>query len=367
MFRRLGARVSPDAGDCTAGQYGIMNLNRNRSGTALSTVNQPQGAQPSPGVGELAWSWLVYLSVIPVALVTYTRLPPLSTYHFDATGFVDGGLSRTLTELNYPVAMAAIPMAAIAYGRLGGRRAGAVALTAVALCLVAFVPGVVSVSDLTARWINAPAAVGCALALALSIAAIRTAGGHVSPQRAPWDTVRLVLGVAVLVWSVPWLFAVFGSYASDAPLIGSIYRAHQPTPGEPALASVHFGLHEGLAGSQMVLAALLISRTLYTIGGYPRIRTATSLYLGLMFAYGGIVCLNDGWNEQLVKRGTVDFQLPYLLTPKFEVGWGLLLLAAVATHLLWFRREYLIRGARGTEGSHAGGALVPAPGRANER
>jgi hypothetical protein len=294
------------------------------------------------GVGEVGWSWLVYLVIIPPALITYTRLPPLSTYHFNATGFVGGGLSRTLTELNYPVAMAAIPLAAISFARLGGRRAGVAAIASVALCLFAFVPGVVSVSDLTARWINAPAAIGCAIALGISVAASRAVGASIAPGRTRWDTLRLCLGVALAVWSVPWLFAAFGSYASDAPLIGHLYRAHQPTPGEPALASVHMGLHEGLAGSQMAITALLLSRTLRTFGG--RLRTAVSLYLGLLFCYGGIVALNDGWNEQLVKRGTVDFQLPYLLTPKVEIGWGLLLVAAVVTHVLWFRREYQTAG-----------------------
>jgi hypothetical protein len=297
-----------------------------------------------PGVGEVGWSWLIYLAIIPPALITYTRLPPLSTYHFNATGFVDGGLSRTLTELNYPVAMAAIPLAAVSFARLGGRRMGAWTLIAVALCLVAFIPGVVSVSDLTARWINAPAAAGCLVALVVSAIAIRALGGELAPERTGWDRLRLVLGIVLAIWSVPWLFAAFGSYVSDVPVLGWIYRAHQPTPGDPALPSVHMGLHEGLAGAQMALTALLLSRTLPTIGHRPRLRTSISLYLGLLLSYGGIVTLNDGWNEQLVKRGTVDFQLPYLLTPKVEIGWALLLVSAAAVHLLWFRREYLAAG-----------------------
>jgi hypothetical protein len=53
--------------------------------------------------------------------VTYTRLPPAATSHFAATGVVDGGLSRTLVQVGYPVAIAAIPLAACAV-RGGGRR-----------------------------------------------------------------------------------------------------------------------------------------------------------------------------------------------------------------------------------------------------
>ena len=297
--------------------------------------------QRRTGLGEVAWSWLAYLLVIPPVIVTYTRLMPGATYHFNATGFVGGGLSRALTYLNYPVAIAAIPLAAVSFARTGGRRIGAWSLVAMGLSLVAFVPGVNSVDDLTARWINVPAAVGCLIALVVSVEAVRALGPALAPGHNGWDMVRIIVAVIVLLWSVPWMFAAFGSYASDAPLIGHIYRAHQPTPGEPGLASVHLGLHEGLGGMQMVLTALLLSRLLRTIGGRPRLRTAISLYLGLMFCYGGIVALNDGWNEQLVKRGTVDFQMPYLLTPKLEIGWGVLLLASLAVHLVWFRREYL--------------------------
>ena len=75
------------------------------------------GTGQTSGMGELGWSWLIYLAILPPALITYTRLPPLATYHFNATGLVGGGLSRTVTELNYPVAMAAIPLAAISFAR----------------------------------------------------------------------------------------------------------------------------------------------------------------------------------------------------------------------------------------------------------
>jgi hypothetical protein len=326
--------------------------------------SEVSGAGRTAGLGEVGWGWLIYLAILPPVLITYTRLPPLSTYHFNATGFVGGGLSRIVTETNYPIAMAAIPLAAISFARLGGRRVGAVTVAAVVLCLVAFVPGVNSVADLTARWINAPAVVGCGLALGVSAAAVRVCGGTLAVRRAGWDRLRLVLGAAVAVWSIPWLFAVLGTYVSDAPLLGHIFRAHQPTPGDPVLASVHLGLHEGLAGTQMVLAALLLSRTLRTIRRRPWLRASTSAYLGLLFSYGGIVSLNDVWNEQLVKRGTVDFQLPYLLTPSLGWGWAMLLLSAAAVHLLWFRREYLSvdEGPATTHrGDQAGHVCEPSP------
>ena len=293
------------------------------------------------GLGEVGWSWLVYLIVLPVTVVTYARLPAGSTYHFNGTGMVDGGLSRTVTELDYPVAIGAVALALICFARLGGVRAGALALLAVGSCAIAFWPGVVSQADLTARSVNAAPAVGCVVALGLAVAAIRVCGGRMISGRTSWDRVRVLLALAFVLWSIPWIWAAFGSYVSGTPVLGQLFRARQPTPGEPGLASVHLGLHEGLAGTQMVLVALLLSRTLRTLGARPRLRAAVSCYLALLLCYGAVVAANDGWNEQLVKRGLVGFQLPYLLVPSVGPGWAGLLVAALLVHLLWFRREYL--------------------------
>lgn len=303
------------------------------------TAGRTAGAGRRAGTAEIIAGWLVLLVLLPPTIVTYARLAPGSTYHFDATGLVGGGLSRTLTELNYPVAVGAIALALASHGLIGGHRSAVAAAVAVALCLVAFWPGVVSTSDLTARWINVPAAAGCAVALRLAVAAARADGRPPARARSGGDLLRLAVGAVAVVWALPWVWAALGLFISDTPLLGDVFRARQPTPGAPGLASVHLGLHEGLAGVQLVLVALLVSRLLPSLAERPRLRTALSLYLGLMLAYGAIVAANDGWNEQLVKRGTVGFQLPYLLVPSAGWGWACLLLAAVAIHLGWFRRE----------------------------
>jgi hypothetical protein len=72
-----------------------------------------------------------------------------------------------------------------------------------------------------------------------------------------------------------------------------------------------------------------------------RLPTPLSLYLSLLFCYGVAVSANDGWNEQVVKRGWVDTQIPSVLTPKLSAAWAVLLVCALAVHLLWFNRQRL--------------------------
>ena len=44
-------------------------------------------------------------------------------------------------------------------------------------------------------------------------------------------------------------------------------------------------------------------------------------YLSLMLAYGLANALQDGWNEQLWKRGTVDTHVANVLRPDLTWGW----------------------------------------------
>ena len=139
--------------------------------------------------------------------------------------------------------------------------------------------------------------------------------------------------MAVLaVWSIPWMIASVGLYSQDLPLLGHVIRSRQPTPGKPGLASVHLGLHEGLFGLMLVISALLLSRQRY-------MPTVLSLYLALMFCYGLAVAFNDGFNEQIVKRGWIDSQPPSVLSPKLSLAWLTVIAAALLVHRYWFERE----------------------------
>jgi len=263
--------------------------------------------------------WLMYGLVAAVTAVTYWRLPAGGTYNFDDTG-ASGAASRVISYLNFSVAIAAIAI-------VGAVSRGTLAWVAIALCAVVAVPGVVSQDDLTASWVNAPAAIGVVLALWLT-------WGAPPPRRAvALGPGRVVTAVVLAVWAIPWYIAAAGLYAQDLPLAGHVIQSRQPTPGEPGLASVHRGLHEGLFGVMLAVTALALSRR--------RVPTALALYLAVMLCYGIAVAANDGWHEQVVKRGWTDTTLPSVLTPKASAAWLALIVASLAVWALWFRREQL--------------------------
>ena len=58
-----------------------------------------------------------------------------------------------------------------------------------------------------------------------------------------------------------------------------------------------------------------------------------------MFSYGVLVAAQDGWNEQLIKRGVILWDFPNVLTPQLSWGWAIVIAGASAIHLGWFGRE----------------------------
>jgi len=60
-------------------------------------------------------------------------------------------------------------------------------------------------------------------------------------------------------------------------------------------------------------------------------------YLALLLGYGVMVAANDGWNEQIVKRGWTSFGLPDVITPALSAGWAILIVAAAVLYLYAFR------------------------------
>ena len=56
-----------------------------------------------------------------------------------------------------------------------------------------------------------------------------------------------------------------------------------------------------------------------------------------MLAYGLANALQDGWNEQLVKRGTVDAKLPSMLRPDLSPAWAGIVVGAALLYVLLFR------------------------------
>jgi hypothetical protein len=260
--------------------------------------------------------------------VTYSVLDPAETYHVSREGLA-GGASRALVQLNFPVALIAIPLTILALAALP-RRAWLLGGPAIALCLL--VPFVVEQSDLDARRENLLPAVGAAVAFGLTVTAARRAGAGFEPWR-PSDRFRVAAAGVVVLASLPWVTAELGFHFP-----GDFFRGEEPyaEPGHAATASVHLGHHHGLAGMLFVHAALLLSREYVPGAALQRLYAAL---LSLMLVYGAVNLAEDGWLEQFVKRGWTSVDIPSALTPRLSVIWGLILVAAAALYALGFARR----------------------------
>lgn len=259
--------------------------------------------------------------------MTYSWVPPDETYHVSREG-IAGGLSRGLTVLNFPFALVAIGLALVAVAALP-RRAWFFAAAAIALC--ATIPLFNEQANLDAKWGNAVPALGVAITAGLTVAATRRAGGSFA-SRQPWDPARLVIAIAVLLVSLPWITAELGFHFPGDFFMGEeLGRENDGT----LIAAVHLGHHHGGDGAMLVITALLLSRVVVGAGA---LRTSIQAYVGLMLAYGAVNFVQDGWNEQIVKRGWTDASIPSALLPGLRPIWavvvGLGVLAALA-----FRRE----------------------------
>ena len=273
--------------------------------------------------------WAMFAAVLVAIVVTYSRLPPEALYNVTGHGFVDGGLSRALVYVNFPIGVAAMAMLLVLADRMSVERRIA-AVAAALLWVPVFSPSVVSESRLDATWWNAIPAAGVAVALVLTLT---TRAVH--PARVRGDRVRIVVAAALVFVALPWIAAELGLDFTHVPVLGQIFQTHelryQPGPYvfHPA---VHYGDHHGLEGTLLVITALLLSRLLGAIRS-SRLRTASGLVCALLVAYGIGNIANDFWVEQVVKRGWTTHLLPNVLEPKANVGWLLIVIGAL---LLWF-------------------------------
>jgi hypothetical protein len=283
-----------------------------------------------PGLGEVFAVWALCGAIALAILVTYSRIPHEKLYHVSGEG-LSGGLSRVLVFVNWPGALIAITVLGIVVERTRRR---IVAATALVLCLVIFVPGVVEESNLDAKWVNVLPAIGVGLVLALSISGAR-AGGIGGWGSARGDRLRIGAFAVVALLSLPWFFAELGFY-----IPGPVFLASEIHEGH---AAVHLGEHHGFVGLQVIAAMLLLSREL------PRLRTgwrrtALAAWMSGLIAYGLGNIANDAWTEQVVKRGWTDWGLPSVVRPSVNWLWLVVLVVGAAIFLL--QRRYLLDSER---------------------
>jgi hypothetical protein len=281
----------------------------------------------------LAAVWGLIGVVAVEVLVTYWRLPWYQLYHVTGSGPV-GGASRALLFLNFPAGLVAIAVLLYLLDRLDGPVEYWLAVSGIVLSAAVVWPNVVNQGKLDARPVNAIAAAGVAIAVALTLRSF--GGGSWKIRHVAGDRVRIMIAVAVLLLALPWEAADLGFSLDPMPGIGSIFEtaALRTQPGDPVFhPAVHHGHHHGMDGTLLVLVALILSRLLGAIKSRV-LRGVFGGYLALMFSYGVGNIANDAWLEQVVKRGWTAWEVPDVTTPNATAAWGLILLAAACLWLL---------------------------------
>ncbi len=291
-------------------------------------------ARTRDGSAELGIVWALYAVVTVEIFVTYSRLPWNELYHVTGSG-IEGGASRALLFLNFPVALAAIAVLLVLLDRTSNGVERALALLGIVLCAAIFWPRIVDQGLLDARPVNAVAAIGVAIAFGLTVRCCR--GGLVGKlERRRGDLVRVVIAVVVFAVSLPWMAADLGFSFDGVPVLGTLYQTGElrSQPGVPGFhPAVHHGHHHGMDGFLLVVTALLLSRLLSSIRGRG-LRGLFGAYLAVMLCYGIGNIANDSWLEQVVKRGWTLWEVPDVTTPKASVSWGLILVAAAVLWIL---------------------------------
>ena len=273
--------------------------------------------------------WALFGADLLAVLIVYSLVDPHRLHNVSHSG-IAGGLGRALVQLNFPIALVALPLTLLALAALP-RRAWWIGGPALGLSAVVAWPGVVDQDDLDAKVVNVVPALGVALALLLTVVATRRDGTSLAP-RTSGDTVRMAVAAVAVLLSLPWIAAEVGAhfppwvFLTDEP-----YRER----GKPVTAAVHLGHHHGFAGTLFFLGALMLSRA-YVAGS--RIRVAYRLLVCLMLVYGATNLAQDIWHEQFVKRDWTDWDIPSAIVPRLHVIWLLMLVATGVAYTLGFAR-----------------------------
>lgn len=256
-----------------------------------------------------------------------------------------GGVRQLLVFCRHPASPIAVAMLPITLQRLSTRDRLPVAVGSM-LVSGAIGPRVVRAARDVAPVGFADAIASACVGGSLTMALGAVWRGGVRPIR-PWtgdgaaggsDRFRLALGTGLVLHGLPWILADAGVYVGDVPLLGRLFLSRDVPSGGRGPA-VHLGHHHGLDGTLVALAALALSRTLPDVRP-PRVRAALSAYLAMLLVYGTMRAVEDGWHEQVVKRGWTRRRLPAVVAGRRPVRpwlWVGMAGAATAVRRTWGR------------------------------
>jgi len=263
------------------------------------SVKQSTSSTPSTRSNLDLWvmflPWLVAVIVALLNFVVYSTFPPYDTDGYPGSGTVAAGVSKAIEGFTSFALIAVIYTAIVLAQRLIIRSHPKK-------------PSQSSASRLKWTW------------------------------KTLFDTrgkkLRFLLICVTTFFALPWIFAIFGGYVSDAPILSTMFIARQPFEGYP---SVHVGQHHGFDGYVIVVLILVAMETSPLI---------TNKYLNAFF--GIVACaflymnlyrfVEDFINEQIYKRG-IQFLLPNLgLTSIPLIAFGTVL-GLTTYFLVW--RKYL--------------------------
>ncbi len=154
--------------------------------------------------------------------------------------------------------------------------------------------------------------------------------------------------VLIIFFSLPWIFAQFGFYISDFPILGLIFWARQETVQEPEPNypnAVHIGTHHGTEGFLILLYLFITILWILPTVKNSRVKQILGLVSGVGFSYGVYNWLEDFLTEQVYKRGWMNFRLPKGTSPNFSnlesmIVWAWIVFSGVLLFLLYIRFRY---------------------------
>ena len=155
-----------------------------------------------------------------------------------------------------------------------------------------------------------------------------------APRRDQAILAGLLVALAGSAWLALWLWGAspYGRYLHHDGGVG-------PLPLEATLFAAGWVL---MIVAMMLPSSVPLVMTFRALVGRRR-RPGTLVclllagYLAVALCYGLGVCIQDGWHEQLVKRGWLGTQFPNVIRPGLTLAWGGLLLCAVLAYRLVIR------------------------------